>query len=289
VWALIFSEIAKRGGENTAYRIGTFFSEAFRRSYIGPFLIASALMIILILILMILRRIFLDYIFVLVAMSITLLSVPVIASSVHVQLYYYMPRYFGIPLLITILVCAMTLFDLLADQVSSKARSPWKLRSSRLISFLFFSLSSVVYLSSDIGYGEGRVDASGFVNTGQSLGEEIEKGIEAAIGGKPDFVAGSYWYVWPIVFEYRSRDDDMIAITKKATRQSDFGMLYDGTIWNGVCVGETIRCWGATINAQLNDSQLFSEIEADVIGVLKDGTPVRLMQVSKYPIRRLER
>jgi hypothetical protein len=246
-------------------------------------------MIILILILMILRRIFLDFIFVLVAMSITLLSVPVIASSVHVQLYYYMPRYFGIPLLITILVCAMTLFDLLVRQDSSMALYQRKLRLSRISIFLVFSLSSVVYLLSDIGYGEGRVDASGFVNTGQSLSEEIEMGIEAAIGDKPDFVAGSYWYVWPIVFEYRSRDDDMIAITKKATRQSDFGMLYDGSIWNGVCVGETIRCWGATINAQLNDSQLFSEIEADVIGVLEDGTPVRLMQVSKYPIRRLER
>jgi hypothetical protein len=289
VWALILSEIAKRGGENTAYRIGTFFSEAFRKSYIGPFLITSALMMVLILILMILRRTFLNYIFVLVAMSITLLSVPVIASSVHVQLYYYMPRYFGIPLLITILVCAMTLFDLLVDQDSFKAYFPWKPRSSGLFIFLFFSLSSVVYLSSDIGYGEGRVDASGFVNTGQSLSEEIVKGIEVAIGGKPDFVAGSYWYVWPIVFEYRSRDDDMIAITKKATRQSDFRMLYDGSIWNGVCVGETIRCWGATINAKLNDFQLFSEIEADVIGLLEDGTPVRLMQVSKYPIRRLER
>ncbi len=289
VWALIFSEIAKRGGENTAYRIGVFFSEAFRKSYIGPFLITSAFMFMLILVLIIIRRTILNYIFILVAMSITLLSVPVIASSVHVQLYYYMPRYFGIPLLITILVCAMTLHDLVVDQDSSKAHLPWKPRSSWLFIFLFFSLSSSVYLSSDIGYGEGRVDASGFVNTGQSLSEEIVKGIEAAIGGKPDFVAGSYWYVWPIVFEYRSRDDDMIAITKKATSQSDFGMLYDGSIWNGICVGETIRCWGATINARLNDAQLYSEIQASVIGVLGDGTPVRLMQVSKYPIRRLER
>ena len=238
---------------------------------------------------MIIRRTILNYIFILVAMSITLLSVPVIASSVHVQLYYYMPRYFGIPLLITILVCAMTLFDLLVEFNSAKKYFYLKMRSSRLIIFLLFSLSSVVYLSNDIGFGEGRVDASGFVNTGQSLSEEIVKGIEAAIGGRPEFVAGSYWYVWPIVFEYRSRDDDMIAITKKATRQSDFWLLYDGSIWNGICVGETIRCWGATINARLNDAQLYSEIQASVIGVLGDGTPVRLMQVSKYPIRRLER
>jgi len=240
-------------------------------------------------VLMLIKRVFSRYVYVFGSIFLTLLSVRLIAASNHVQLNYYMPRYFAVPLLIAFLVGAMALFDLLTiEKTLAKYAKPVHFSFRVLVLFLFF-FTLFVFMLSDIGYGEGKSDSSGFVNTGQSLSEEIVKGIEVAIGGKPDFVAGSYWYVWPIVFEYRSRDDDMIAITKKATRQSDFGMLYDGSIWNGVCVGETIRCWGATINAQLNDSQLFSEIEAEVIGLLEDGTPVRLMQVSKYPIRRLER
>jgi hypothetical protein len=142
---------------------------------------------------------------------------------------------------------------------------------------------------SDVEFGTGKVDASGFVNTGQGLAKELDKSISGQMDGDPMFVAGSYWYVWPLVFDYRSHSREVIAITKKATHQSDFPKLYSAKVVAGLCVGESIRCWGATINAQLNGQQLYSEIGVDVLGYLSDGTPIREMWVSKYPIRRLER
>jgi hypothetical protein len=91
------------------------------------------------------------------------------------------------------------------------------------------------------------------------------------------------------VFDLRSRGSEVVAITKKATHQEQFPMLYSSLPIQGLCIGESIICWGATINAQLNESQLFSEIDSVIIGNLADGTPIRKMWVSKYPIRILER
>jgi N-acylglucosamine 2-epimerase len=66
-----------------------------------------------------------------------------------------------------------------------------------------------------------------------------------------------------------------LAITKKAVHQERFASLYSAKPISGVCVGEPIKCWGSTINAPLGGVQLFSEIDATVIGHLSDGTPIR--------------
>jgi hypothetical protein len=154
---------------------------------------------------------------------------------------------------------------------------------------LVFALALSATATSEVKFGTGKIDASGFVNTGYGISSALEDEILENMDTNLEFVAGSYWYVWPTVFDLRSRNHEVIAITKKATHQTEFSTLYSASPVSGICIGESIKCWGATINAQLDGNQLYFEINSEVIGNLSDGTTIRKMWVSKYPIRRLER
>ena len=290
-WSWVFSQIAKNGGENTSFVRGRFISEALRRSYVSVPLALFLVFAVSATALVFFRGRNWTNTFILLSTVFFVGSVPVIAASTHVQQYSYMPRYFGVQYISALLILVVLLSgNIRATRLDALIRSVGSQRRLlAIVALTLFMLTVSVTALSDVGFGTGKVDASGFVNTGQGLAKELDKSISGQMDGDPMFVAGSYWYVWPLVFDYRSHSREVIAITKKATHQSDFPKLYSAKVVAGLCVGESIRCWGATINAQLNGQQLYSEIGVDVLGYLSDGTPIREMWVSKYPIRRLER
>jgi hypothetical protein len=287
----VFSQIAKNGGENTSFVRGKFISEALKRSYVSVPLLLFFVFAVCATALVIFRGQNWSNVFSLLSTVFFVGSVPVIAASTHVQQYSYMPRYFGVQYISALLILVVLLSgSIRATRLEALIRSvDSRRRLLAIVALISFMLTVTVTALSDVGFGTGKVDASGFVNTGQGLTKEMDNSISGYLDGDPMFVAGSYWYVWPLVFEYRSQSREVIAITKKATPQSNFPKLYSAKVVAGLCVGESIRCWSSTIHAQLNGQQLHYEIDVNVIGYLSDGTPIREMWVSKYPIRRLER
>jgi hypothetical protein len=290
-WSWVFSQIAKSGGENTSFVRGKFISEALKRSYVSVPLVLFVVFAVSATALVLFRGRNWTNVFSLFSTVLFVGSVPVIAASTHVQQYSYMPRYFGVQYISALLILVVLLSgNIRATRIEALVRSVGSQRRLlAIVALTFFIMTVSVTALSDVGFGAGKVDASGFVNTGQGLTKELDESVSGQMNGDPKFVAGSYWYVWPLVFDYRSHSREVIAITKKATHQSDFPKLYSAKVVAGLCVGESIRCWRATINAQLNGQQLYSEIGVDVLGYLSDGTPIREMWVSKYPIRKLER
>jgi hypothetical protein len=290
-WSWVFSQIAKNGGENTSFVRGKFISEALKRNYVSVPLVLFVVFAVSATALVLFRGRNWTNVFSLFSTVLFVGSVPVIAASTHVQQYSYMPRYFGVQYISALLILVVLLSgNIRATRIEALVRSVGSQRRLlAIVALTFFIMTVSVTALSDVGFGAGKVDASGFVNTGQGLTKELDESVSGQMNGDPKFVAGSYWYVWPLVFDYRSHSREVIAITKKATHQSDFPKLYSAKVVAGLCVGESIRCWGATINAQLNGQQLYSEIGVDVLGYLSDGTPIREMWVSKYPIRKLER
>ena len=291
IWSWIFSQIAQSGGENTSFVRGRFISEALKRTYISlPIAIYFAAAVVSLVTIVFTGRKIADT-FALLSSVCFVGSVPVIAASTHVQAYSYMPRYFGVQYISALLILLVVLSGLIRIGRIERLFDLIKLpRRQLIIALMVVSIVTITATSmSKIEFGTGKVDASGFVNTGHGISSDLESELLAKLGNDLQFVAGSYWYVWPAVFDLRSRGSEVVAITKKASHQSQFPNLYSSLPIQGLCIGESIRCWSATINAQLNESQLFSEIDSVIIGNLVDGTPIRKMWVSKYPIRILER
>jgi hypothetical protein len=291
MWSWIFAQIAKSGGEETSFIVEKFVSEALKRSYVSIPLAVYLLSAII-------ATVFVNFIcrnwtnvFALLSSVCFVGSVPVIAASTHVQAYSYMPRYFGVQYVSALLILVVVLSDHIRTGRIERLFDLYRpQRRQLIISAMVVAIITIWATSmSKIEFGTGKVDASGFVNTGYGISSDLESELLAKSGNDVQFVAGSYWYVWPAVFDLRSRGSEVVAITKKATHQKQFPMLYSAAPVLGICLGEPDACWRATINAQLNESQLFSEIDSVIIGNLADGTPVRNMWVSKYPIRFLER
>ena len=287
----MFSRIARDGGENTSFVRGKFFSEALKRNYISIPLIAYVVIGLIVLALTVFFGRNWTNLFAFLATVCFIASVPIIAASTHVQFYSYMPRYFAVEFMSSLLVLAVMFggyFSLKGTEIKRRIRA---VRRRYIFAVLVsvFLIGVIASSTSGIHFGSGKVDASGFINTGYGISPSLEAEILANTGDQLAFVAGSYWQVWPAVFDLRSRNQPALAITKKAVHQERFASLYSAKPISGVCVGEPIKCWGSTINAQLGGVQLFSEIDATVIGHLSDGTPIRKMWVSKYPIRKLER
>jgi hypothetical protein len=291
MWSWIFSQIAKSGGENTSFVRGKFVSEALKRSYVSVPLAIYLISAIIATVLVVFIGRNSTNVFALLSTVFFIGSVPVIAASTHVQLYSYMPRYFGVQYIAALLVLSVLMGGCIRfTQIQSVNRLiNVHGRSLAVAVGLVFALALSATATSEVKFGTGKIDASGFVNTGYGITSALEKEILENMDTNLEFVAGSYWYVWPTVFDLRSRNHEVIAITKKATHQTEFSTLYSASPVSGICIGESIRCWGATINAQLDDNQLYFEIDSEVIGNLSDGTTIRKMWVSKYPLRRLER
>jgi hypothetical protein len=287
----MFSRIARDGGENTSFVRGKFFSEALKRSYVSIPLIAFVVIGSIVLALTVLFGRNWANLFSFLATVLFIASVPIIAASTHVQLYSYMPRYFAVEYLSSLLVLAVMLGGYFSFEDTGMLRRFRFVRRKSLLAVLasVFVIGVLVSSTSGIQFGTGKVDASGFINTGYGISPSLEAEILGNTGEQLNFVAGSYWQVWPAVFDLRSRNQPVLAITKKAVHQERFISLYSAKPLSGICVGEPIKCWGSTINAQLGGVQLFSEIDSTVVGHLSDGTSIRKMWVSKYPIRKLER
>ena len=290
IWFKIFSQVAKGGGENTSFVKGRFLSEAIKRNYISvPLVIYLLSAIVATAFVVFIGRKWTN-VFALLASVCFVGSVPVIAASTHVQLYSYMPRYFSVAYISALLVIFVLIGSCI--RVAKIGVLPQLLVTHRRlltvsVAIVFFS-AVAANATSDVRFGTGKVDASGFVGTGYGLSSELESKVAEYLDTDLKFVAGSYWKVWPIVFELQSRNNEVVAITKRATYQSKFPMLYSATPVVGICIGESIQCWGSTVNAQLDGNQLYYQIDSVIIGQLSDGTTIRKMWVSKYPIRRLE-
>lgn len=291
IWSLIFSKIAKSGGENTSFVSGKFLSEALKRNYVSVPLVVYLLSAIIATVFVVFIGRSWSNIFALLSTVFFVGSVPVIAASAHVQNYSYMPRYFGVAYISALLVLFVLLGSCIrVTKIQVVARSINNHSSSLIFSVaIVFALALTANAMSEVKFGTGKIDASGFVGTGYGFSSEQGREISAYLDTDFKFVAGSYWYVWPIVFDLRSRNNEAVAITKRATFQTKFSTLYSATPVLGICIGDSIQCRGAIVNAQLDGNRLYFVIDSAIIAHLSDGTTIRKMWVSKYPIRKLER
>jgi hypothetical protein len=141
-------------------------------------------------------------------------------------------------------------------------------------------LSLFVLSTSKVGYGTGAADAIGFNNTGRVMSySEFEK-FESLANEQMIFVSGNYWDAWASVFELRMNGAHLLAITKKAEYQDNFDSLYTSEPVFGICIDSVEKCYGSTINAQLDGVQLKSTIDPEPLMILPNGLELRLMSVS---------
>ena len=287
---LFWIEIARRGGEDSKYTwVGS--AEALRsHQYIyRSAILAVVLILVSIIFVRSLRSASLIF-----SASALLGSIYFIAASNHVRAYEFSPRYFAVPLFLGALipflflaarfaefVSRMKVVRHLIDSFAGSLRHLRHLRLLRIVVIGLFCISFVYVGNSKIGYGLGKPDAIGFNNTGRviEVAEYVE--FQKKSNSQPQFISGNYWDVWPTVFELRTLGIDVLAITKKAEFQSGFRNLYAGRAIEGICIDTVEKCYGSTINAQLDGRQLGSSIDAEPLMVLPNGIELRLMKVWK--------
>lgn len=282
--SLFWIEVARRGGEDSSYTwVGS--SDALRNH---PYIYKSVIFAVVLILLSIL--------FVrswraaaLIVSSFALLStIYLIAASVHVRNYEFSPRYFAVPLYLGALIPFLFIITQFVE-IAARLRVV-KLFSDCFVGVFSYFRPSIYFLfcvslifigTTKVGYGLGKPDAIGFNNTGRviELAEFVE--FQKKSHSLPQFISGNYWDVWPTVFVLRTRGVDVLAITKKAEFQSDFRSLYSGREIEGICIDAVEKCYGSTINAQLDGRQLESSIDAEPLMVLSNGIELRLMKVRK--------
>lgn len=281
---LFWIEIARRGGEDSRYTWGGS-SEALKsHQYIyRSAILAAGLILVSILFVRSLRAASL-----VLSASALLSTIYFIAASNHVRAYEFSPRYFAVPLFLGALIPSLFLTARVIE-ITARFRnvafvSDVLIGSFRYIRLFIVGLScvSMIFIgTAKVGYGLGKPDAIGFDNTGRviELAQFVE--FQKESNTQPQFISGNYWDVWPTVFELRTLGVDVLAITKKAEFQSGFSNLYTGREIEGICIDTVEKCYGSTINAQLNGRQLESSIVAEPLMVLSNGIELRLMKVWK--------
>ena len=214
-------------------------------------------------------------------------TIYVIAAFDHVLAYGFSPRYFSVPLFLSSLIPFLLIVSFWIRKI--ELTSLWQVFATK-ITFLFSNLgrvvaavavlSLVVVSASKVGYGTGAADAIGFNNTGRVMSySEFEK-FKSLANEQMVFVSGNYWDTWASVFELRINGAHLLAITKKAEYQDNFDALYTNKPVFGICIDSVEKCFGSTINAQLDGVQLKSTIDPEPLMVLPNGLELRLMSVS---------
>jgi len=278
--AFFFTKVAISGGQQSAWSPYGVKTAVITHPYIYKNLgIAIVLIVLSLTLVRGMRHILL------VASSVSLLmSIPVIAGFAHVKAYYFMPRYFGVPLLIAVLIPTLFIFGSCLAMLGSRVHLYFP-RIPRYVLALFAGVAVVVLTilgSQQVKHGSGKPDAAGFVNSATSLKVEQFLAIENSQGHNLQFISGNFWRVWPTVFELRSHGKEVLGITKLAINQSHFSRLYSGQTLYGLCIDEVEKCHGSAINAQLDGRRLRTEVGETPIARMSDGTSIRLMTAT-YP------
>lgn len=276
--AVLWSLIAVRSGENGTFRFHEIKTAITTHQYIwNNLLLAMVLWLLALVIVRSWRAMGL-----VVAAGGLLISIVPIAASDHVHAYEYMPRYFGVPLLFGSLIPFLMLSSWFFRRLQLEDVPLKGVRAERYLAIGLVALGLIgvlLLMPQQIGYGTGKPDAIGFVNTGNAMSISEFDAVKAATGIEFSFIAGNYWSVWPSVFELRTQGVEILGLTKKAIFQNRFAHLYSGESIYGLCIDEIEKCYGAAINAQLNGILLLTKVDDDPIATLLVGTPVRLMTV----------
>ena len=275
--------IARSGGEDSGVNFDQSVEAITSHVYIYRFMWLGVCLVVLSLILVrSLTSLFLNVI------AICILStIYIIAAFDHVLAYGFSPRYFSVPLFLGALIPFLIIVSSFVQRFV--ITSFWQMVSRKfdlLGSYVgrfviaIALLSLVVVSASKVGYGTGVADAIGFNNTGRVMSyAEFEK-FESLSHEQLVFVSGNYWDAWATVFELRISGADLLAITKKAEYQDNFDSLYSVKPVFGICIDSVEKCFGSTINAQINGVQLKSTIDPEPLMVLPNGLELRLMSVS---------
>jgi len=275
--------VARSGGENSGVNFDQSVEAIASHAYLYRFMWLTVCLAIVSLVLMRkLMSVFLN------AIAFCILStIYIIAAFNHVLDYGFSPRYFSVPLFLSALIPFLLIVSLFMHKFL--ITSLWqfvepkvghlRLNLGRVVVAIAL-LSLVVVSASKVGYGTGEADAIGFNNTGRVLSySEFEK-FKSLSREQLVFVSGNYWDVWATVFELRINGAHLLAITKKAEYQDNFELLYASKPVFGICIDSVEKCYGSTINAQLDGVQLKSTIDPEPLMILSNGLELRLMSVS---------
>ena len=270
----IWGYVAVVGGENSEFSSGI--RTAIRwRSYIWDNLRLAVVLIVVAALLT--RRI--RGTVVLLAAVLSLGTLIPIAAAAHVSTNFYAPRYFGVPLMLGVLLPMLVIVSRVVELLHLEdIPNLWTVSRRAIWSSLIVAsiVGGLLVIPQKIGYGTGRRDAIGFDMSTTAMSADELTGLESRLGTKFRFVAGNYWRVWPTVFEMRSSGIGILGVTLRAQYQRRFSQLYSGETIRGLCLGEIDTCQSVATDA---DYKIFLEPQVDNLPVtfLQDGTPVRLM------------
>lgn len=279
-WVLV----ARSGGENSRVNFDQSVEAITSHAYIYRFMWLTVCLAIFSLLL---TRKLMSLLMNVIAICI-LSTIYIIAAFDHVLAYGFSPRYFSVPLFLSSLIPFLLIISFLVRKF--ELTKFWQMVATRtVIRFLNLGrfvaaialLALVVVSASKVGYGTGTADAIGFNNTGRVMSySEFEK-FELLSNEQLVFVSGNYWDAWASVFELRMNGAHLLAITKKAEYQDNFDSLYTSKPVFGICIDSVEKCYGSTINAQIDGVQLKSNIDPEPLMILPNGLELRLMSVSK--------
>jgi hypothetical protein len=275
--------VARSGGEDSGINFDQSVEALTGHAYIYRFMWLTVCLAILSLLLL---RKLMSLLMNVIAICI-LSTIYVIAAFDHVLAYGFSPRYFSVPLFLSSLIPFLLIISFLVRKF--ELTRLWQMVATRTV-ILFSNLGRVmaaiallslfVLSTSKVGYGTGAADAIGFNNTGRVMSySEFEK-FESLANQQMIFVSGNYWDAWASVFELRMNGAHLLAITKKAEYQDNFDSLYTSEPVFGICIDSVEKCYGSTINAQLDGVQLKSTIDPEPLMILPNGLELRLMSVS---------
>jgi len=269
----IWGYVAVVGGENSKFSPGVLTAIRYH-SYIWDNLRLAVVLIVVAVLLT--RRI--RGTVVLLAAVLSLGTLIPIAAAAHVATYY-MPRYFGVTLILGVLLPLLVIVSRVVELLHlADIPNLWTLSRRVIWSSLIVAsvVGAILVTPQKIGYGTGRRDAIGFDASTTAMSADELTELESELGLKFRFVNGSYWRVWPTVFEMRSSGIEILGVTLRAQYQRRFSQLYSGETIRGLCLGEIDICQLVATDA---DYKIFLEPQVDNLPVtfLQDGTPVRLM------------
>lgn len=270
----IWGYVAVVGGENSKFSPGVITAIRYH-SYIWNNLRLAVVLIVVAVLLT--RRI--RGTVVLLAAVLSLGTLIPIAAAAHVSTNFYMPRYFGVTLILGVLLPMLVIVSRVVELLHlADIPNLWTVSRRAIWSSLIVAsvVGAILVTPQKIGYGTGRSNAIGFDTSTTAMSADELTELESDLGTKFRFVNGNYWRVWPTVFEMRSSGIEILGVTLRAQYQRRFSQLYSGETIRGLCLGEIDICQLVATDA---DYKIFLEPQVDNLPVtfLQDGTPVRLM------------
>ena len=154
----------------------------------------------------------------------------------HVRQNLLDPRYFSMGHLIALSIAFPTVFAVLLkgkrmNMTVLRIKNQARIRPFMLAAFV---LSLVGYFGTSVGFGLNTKDQSGFNRTAKVL--EFGAYSKYAEPSEIEFITGSFWDVWPTVYQWRNSGQDVLGFVPPGTKQANFSRLLDGQEHNGICL-----------------------------------------------------